>query len=283
VSAHSQLLRDLHPDLHATESGSLFFKWTEAAGKVIQDVSDALDDVQAQLFVVSATDRLTYWEELLDIGTDTTLATAQRRAKIIARLTATGITVQAIKDVTATFIGEEPTVIEWFSRAFRADISAAGDPCIEEDDMFLFEVIVPESVNTASYSHSDLESALEYHKPGHTSLIVTHPEQFELTLTSTNPEDVVRNAPATYGFDVASTRAGRISFTATVTFPAGQEDAITTFSPVSQHFDALTGSGTFDWTPPNVGVATPYSITVEAWGENGGYAAKTYSGTITLS
>lgn len=283
MSVHSDLLRDLHPDLHATESGSVFFKWTEAAGKVLQDISDALDDVKNQIFVVSATDRLTYWEELLELGTDTTLTTAQRRARIIARLTATGITVQAIKDVTETFIGVEPTVIEWFSRAFRADISAAGDPVIEEDDMFLFEVVVPESVDTASYSHSDLEGSLSYHKPGHTTVIVTHPEQFELTLTSTNPQNVVRNAPATYGFDVASTRVGRLNFTATVTLPAGQEDAITTFSPVSQYFDALTGSGTFTWTPPNVGVATPYSITVEAWGENGGYSSKSYTGTITLS
>jgi uncharacterized protein YmfQ (DUF2313 family) len=283
VSLHSALLRELHPDLHANESGSIFFKWTEAAGKVLQDISDALDDVKNQIFVVSATDRLTYWEELLDLGTDATLTTAQRRARIIAQLTATGITVQAIKDVTETFIGVEPTVIEWFTRAFRADISEAGDPVIEEADMFLFEVLVPESVDTASYSHADLEGALGYHKPGHTIVIVTHPEQFELTLTSTNPQNVVRNAPATYGFDVASTRAGRISFTATVTIPAGYEDAITTFSPVSQSFDALTGSGTFTWTPPNVGVATPYEVIVEAWGQNGGYASKSYTGTITLS
>lgn len=283
MSAHSELLRELHPDLHATDSGSVFFKWTEAYGKVIQNISDSFDtDVKNQIFVKTATDRLTYWEELLGIGTDTTLTTEQRRARIIARLTATGITVGAMKQVTKEFIGVDPTIIEWFSRAFRADISRAGDPCIEDGDMFLFEVVVPESVNTASYSHADLESAIALHKPGHSEVIVTHPEQFTLTLTSTNPQNVVRNTIVTYGFDISQTRSGRLNFTAKVKTPAGYEYAIGTFSPAEQYGTSPL-SATFTWTVPNVGSVTAYELVVEAWGENGGYRSKSYTGNITLS
>lgn len=126
---------------------------------------------------------LSEWEEqfgLPDPCVTEELSTEQRRAALLAKMTALGgQSPQYFIDLAAKY-GYEITITEY--RPFRAGHSAAGDSLSNGDWAFTWDVNAPETTITLmrigfrcgdrlrSWGNEQLECALEAHKPAHTML-----------------------------------------------------------------------------------------------------------------
>lgn len=145
--------------------GSLNHADNLAFGAAIRDAVDGLDAMLNQVFPDSATFMLPELEQLYGLPVGTALTTAQRQARLVARVRSSAAgtpqsIVAALTPITTTW--GVPSIVE---NAWSAVLAAPRN-------VFLFAVVIPGFI--AYPAPADVVAVLEQMKPAHTSYNVTN-------------------------------------------------------------------------------------------------------------
>lgn len=122
---------------------SVLHTYLKGIGDLVGEANAWQEEIQANLYLQTATWRLTYWEEVLQIPFPGMLTEDERRIRILIALLATGISIPGMTKSLRYLLGSDVLIIEYYKRLARWDIALWDiDVWSILDWIWTFEVVI---------------------------------------------------------------------------------------------------------------------------------------------